>query len=102
MPRITLERYRAAVVCLLPIASRDTSGSRIAALVLLSAYNSYSFRVPLAELALLDDQNYEHALAVIRGRAELLIEPHELIDNGGMEFDVLWSQWADYEQRQAA
>lgn len=86
-------KYSHAVKKLVPIAQRDTSGSRIAALVLLSAYNSYTFQVPLADLALLDEANFEAAITVIRGRAELRIEPQELIDNGQTIFENLFEQW---------
>lgn len=89
----TQATYTEAVKKLLPISQSDTGGSRIAALVLLSAYNSYTFQVPVAEMALLDTGNCEAAMEVIYGRAEFRIEPQELIDNGQQIFENLAEQW---------
>jgi hypothetical protein len=93
MNKITIEIYACAVKKLLPLAQGDTSGSRIAALVLLSSYNSYSFLLPIAELSCLDSANCAAALDVIRGRAELRIEPQELSENGPEIFENLAEQW---------
>lgn len=91
--KISIDDYQNSVKALLPLAFNDTGGSRVAATVLLSAYNSHAFRVPIVDLCILDSNNYAHALNVIRGRVELGTEPHELVSEGGKQFDELWDIW---------
>lgn len=64
------------------LAQGDTGGSRVAAQVLLSAYNGEAWQLNVVDLCVLDKSNYKAALDVIRGRVELYIEPHTLIANG--------------------
>lgn len=99
--KISIEEYRASVKALLPLALGDTGGSRIAALVLLSAYNSHAWRLPIVSLSILDNKNYAHALNVIRGRVELGTEPHELIPDGGQQFEELSDIWKSEKHRAA-
>lgn len=90
---LSVEIYQAAVENLMAIAKQDTSGSRAAAQVLLSAYNGSEFQLDISDLCLLDFPLYACAIAVIRGRVELRIEPHEIISDGGQRFNALWDQW---------
>ena len=93
---ITEQRYCSAVRTLIEIAQGDTGGSRVAAQVLLSAYNGDAFQFNIVELGILDQKHYQAALAVIQGRVELGREPHLCIDNGGRIFEALWEQWKAY------
>jgi len=90
---ITIEEYATAVDLLSGIAQQDTSGSRAAAQVLLSAYNGENWQLDITDLGVLSSNYYEAALVVIRGRTELMIEPHTLIENGEAIFDRLWDLW---------
>lgn len=94
--RITVEEYTAAIEKLIPIAQQNTSGSRAAAQVLLSAYNGSEWQLDVTDLCVLDPFLYECALAVIRGRVELMIEPHTLVENGDKVFNQIWDRWRRY------
>lgn len=90
------ETYTAAVQKLIPIAQGDTGGSRVAAQVLLSAYSGDEFQLDIVDLTNLDRKNYIAALSVIRGRVELGIEPHTVIEQGDKIFQELWLKWERY------
>ncbi len=90
------EQYASSVLNLLKFAQMDCGGSRVCAQVLLSAYNGGEFQLDITDLCLLDGQLYSDALTVIRGRVELNVEPHILIDDGDKLFDRLWRQWNNY------
>ena len=47
----------------------------------------------LTELCNLSNVFYAAAIMVIRGRKELMCEPHSVIDNGDIIFSELWSHW---------
>lgn len=94
MNRITPEEYAKAVVECVKLAQRDTGGSRVMAQVVLSAYNGDAFQLDITDLCNLDTGNYQHAIAVIRGRYEVGREPQEMITNGSEIFHVLWEQWS--------
>ncbi len=85
--------YSGAVNSLVKLAQNDTSGSRVAAQVLLSLYNGHNWHVDLTDLCLLDLRNLLSALIVIRGRVMLSKEPHDVIDNGTDLFRQLEEQW---------
>jgi hypothetical protein len=86
--------YKASVEELLRIAKMRTGGSRVAAQVLLSAYNGYSFHVDVTDLGLLDQETFGHALRVIWGRNQNpWMEPQRVIDNGDVVFGKLWDNW---------
>lgn len=93
---ITRQRYAEAITLLVNTAQRDTGASRVAAQIVLSAYNGHAFQLDITELTNLDATHYAAALDVIRGRAELRIEPHTVIDNGDEIFQDLWQQWQHY------
>ncbi len=102
MDKISREEYAKAVATCLALAQRDTGGSRIAAQVLLSAYNGDSFQLDVAGLSNLDRGNYEIAITVIRGRYDLGREPHEMVTDGSKVFKALWSQWERLELTERA
>lgn len=93
---ITEETYSQAVSKLIKLAQGDTGGSRVAAQVLLSAFNGEAWQLNIVDLSVLDKSNYKAALDVIRGRVELYMEPHTLIENGDRVFEELWHRWERY------
>jgi hypothetical protein len=98
MDRASIER---SVRALLNVANSYSGGSKPAALVLLSAYNSYEFTIPVNELCVLDPNNYQHAINVITARYHGT-EPHEVIDDGAAIFDELWNNWKHLSLNEAA
>jgi len=94
MCKISVKEYGEAVVRLLSLARKGTSGSRAAAQVLLSAYDGYDWQLDICDLSLLDENYYDLALKVIRGRVELGVEPHCLIEDGGRHFGEVLDRWA--------
>lgn len=88
--------YTAAILKLIPLAQGNTGGSRVAAQVLLSAYNGGEFQLNIVDLGNLDRANYAAALGVIRGRVELGIEPHTVVEHGDRIFQELWRKWERY------
>jgi len=90
------ESYIGAIKRLLPLAQSDTSGSRAAAQVLLSAYNGDNWQLDITDLCVLDDDYYQAALLVMHYRRALSEEPHTLITNGDQLFSELQQQWKRY------
>lgn len=97
---VTLPDYQQAVRTLLPVALTDTSGGRVAANLLLSLYDSDTYPLPLADLAVLDLDLLEHALIALRGRVLLGKEPHELLADGSALFTRLTQRWTQLQARQ--
>ena len=93
----TEEEYSAAILKLAALAQGDTGGSRVAAQVLLSAYNGNDFQLNIVDLCNLDRGYYQAALAVIRGRVELGTEPQDLLEDGDHLFSELWKRWERYQ-----
>lgn len=87
------EEYDTAVRQLVNLAQQGTGGGRVAAQVLLSAYNGFDYQLDVSALGNLDRGNFETAMTVIRGRYETGIEPHNLIPNGNKVFNGLWDKW---------
>ena len=79
--------------------NQSGSGAYAAAQVLLSTYNSYNYHMALVDLCNLDEQGYEAAMAVIRGRVEQFREPYLMIKNGQELFDRLEERWASLQTR---
>ena len=96
MEQIPLDKYIAGVETLVPLAQSDTGGARVAAQVLLSAYDGQGFQLDIVDLGLLDEKHYLAALAVIRGRTEHRAEPHTLIFDGDTIFPDLVRMWKGY------
>ncbi|WP_444956768.1 DUF7673 family protein [Microbulbifer sp. ZKSA002] len=91
-----------SVETLLTVANGNSGASKVAALVLLSAWNSYDFSVPVADLALLDGDNFQHAINVMNlryhGRS-----PENVIADGEKKFHTLYRDWNHLEtQRKEA
>lgn len=99
MKPIEHKEYEEAVRLLTGLAQTDTSGGRAAAQVVLSAYNGDEWQLDVTELSLLDGKYYQAAIDVIRGRKELMLEPHNLIDGGREIFHRIWDQWRRYHIR---
>lgn len=93
LEKITKEEYAAAVISLIHLAQQGTSGGKVAAQVLLSAYNGEEFQLDVASLNNLDRNNYELAITVIRGRYEICCEPHSVVKEGSKIFGALWDRW---------
>ena len=102
MNKIDKETYSQAVSKLVKLAQGDTGGSRVAAQVLLSAYNGEDWQLNIVDLCVLDKTNYQAALEVIRGRVELYIEPHTLLKDGDRIFEELWQRWERYHVKNRA
>lgn len=94
MEKVTTEQYADAVARLVLLAREPTSGGRVAAQVLLSAYKGSEFQLDLAGMANLDRGNFELAMTIIRGRYETGREPHRLIADGSCVFGELWATWS--------
>ena len=90
---MTLEDYSNAVVKLAKLAQDSTGGAKVAAQVLLSAYNGESFQLNVVSLCNLDENYFEAAMAVIVGRRAFQKEPHQLIKNGDKVFSDLRERW---------
>ncbi|WP_444931536.1 hypothetical protein ACJJIF_07100 [Microbulbifer sp. SSSA002] len=91
-----------SVETLLRVANGYSGASEIAAQVLLSAWNSSDFAVPVAELSLLDGDNYQHAINVINLRYQGK-SPQSVITNGEKKFHTLYRYWSYLEiQRKEA
>ncbi|WP_444886503.1 DUF7673 family protein [Microbulbifer sp. JMSA008] len=91
-----------SVETLLTVANGYSGASAIAAQVLLSAWNSNDFTVPVAELSLLDGENYQHALNVMTLRYQGK-EPQSVIAQGEKKFRTLCVEWSHLEtQRKGA
>ena len=86
MDRITPAEYATAVTACVALAQYPTGGGRVAAQVLLSAYNGDSFQLDITSLCNLDNENYAHALDVIRGRYEVGQEPQQMIPMAAVYF----------------
>lgn len=85
------KKYREGVKVLSQMClTHDGPAASAAAQVLLSAYDSSTFQVKTTALCMLDGENLEHALAILRGRVVCMIEPHQLLDEGQDVFDRLY------------
>lgn len=93
---IDTETYSLAIQKLVTMAQGDTGGARVAAQVLLSAYNGDAYQLNIVDLCNLDKDHYHAALSVIRGRKELGREPQGCLKNGDQIFEGLWQQWERY------
>ncbi len=93
---VAVEEYIEGIKTLILLAQGDTGGSRVAAQVLLSAYNGEAFQLNVVDLGNLDQKHYQAALSVIQGRVELHKEPQNMIENGSSVFKNLWRQWQAY------
>ena len=98
--RVTYDQYAEAVINLFNLAEMGCGGSSCAAQVLLSLYNGTAFNVDMARVACnLDAKNLDAALVAIKGRGQLMIEPHNVIQDGSKHFKRLWQQWENLHVR---
>lgn len=93
LEKVSREEYAQAVVAAIHLARQCTSGARVAAQALLSAYNGQEFQLDVSDLGNLDRKNYEVVLTVIRGRCDTGYEPHSMVKNGSKIFGDLWDKW---------
>ena len=93
---IDTETYSQAIHQLISLAQGDTGWAKVAAQVLLSAYNGEAFQLNIGDLTTLDKDHYHAALLVIRGRVELGREPQHFLKNGDRVFTDLRQQWQRY------
>lgn len=97
---VTYDEYAKAVVKLFELAHMDCGGSYHAAQVLLSLFNGGEFHVDLARMTCnLDTKYLNAALVAIKGRGQLMIEPHQVIQDGSKHFENLWRQWESLHVR---
>jgi len=91
-----------SVETLFTVANGYSGASKAAALVLLSAWNSNDFSLPIAELSLLDGDNFWHAINVINLRYHGK-SPQSVIAGGDKKFHALYREWNHLEtQRKKA
>ncbi len=93
LKQVSQEEYTKAVIAAIQLAQQSTSGGRMAAQALLSAYNGEDFQLDIASLSVLDRNNFETIMTVIRGRYDTGTEPHYLVENGSQIFRDLWDHW---------
>ena len=90
---VSRDNYTKATLALCQLALGDTSGSRTAAQMLLSAYNGKNWQLDITDLCNLDPTNFQHAMVFITCRAKLYTEPHTLLKNGDELFGRLHNHW---------
>jgi len=89
------EDYSKAVASLYDLAVTDCGGSRCAAQVLLSLYDGVRWKADLADICCTLDGNYfSQVIVAMRGRAFLMKEPHEAIQQGSQRFVNLAEDWS--------
>lgn len=82
-------KYTDAVEELLFLAYMDCGGARIAAQVLLSAYNSSRWKLELGNLIILEGSYFQAAMDVIHYRIRTIYEPNDVIENGNKRLEEL-------------
>lgn len=93
--KVTMRDYADAIDVLYEHACSDHELSRLAANVLLSAYNSSLYPLELAPLFNSEETFLNQVLIIIRGRSTLKMEPHHAIKRGPQKFDRLKSEWLE-------
>ena len=93
MQKVKIQEYEEAVSQLIPLALTDSLAGRAAAQVLLGTFNGFKFKLDITDLCFLDRRNFDLAIAVIRGRVELGLEPHAVVDEGRENFYKIWDMW---------
>lgn len=79
----------------------DCSGARVFATVLASLYNGNRVKFDVSDLRLLDSENFEHALNVMRLSFETHSEPHTWFPKGGAIFEKMIADWGFEKKRRA-
>lgn len=85
----TDEIYVGSVSSLLIAAMESDTRAQIAASVLLSAYNSYEYKICVTDLVCLGMKLFDDAMNIIKLRTLTGIEPHKLVADGHETFRLL-------------
>lgn len=93
--KVTMRDYSDAINGLYEYACSDRQHSRLAANVLLSAYNSKLYPLELQPLYESDISLLNQVLIIIRGRSTLKMEPHHAISRGPEKFGRLKDEWVE-------
>ena len=91
-----VRHYQQAIEYLLPVVLQDAEGARVAAQVLLSAYNGDDYQLNITDLGRfgVDEEAIMNAiLTVVYARARTGIAPQGLIDKGDARFYALGQHW---------
>lgn len=84
--RIERHEYAVAIAAMVKLAQIHCGGSRVAAQVLLSAYNGDDYQLNVTDMRVLSRENHDYAMTVIQGRYDTNLEPHNVIENGDQIF----------------
>ena len=79
-------------------AQLDCGSSRVFAQFIASLYNGYRFKADVSDIGVLDPENFEHLMNVLRLCYMTQREPLTFIDNGSEVFEGIISQW-DMEKK---
>lgn len=93
------ELYKKSICQLLCLIEQKHTASAIAASVLLCAYNSFEYKVAVADLILLEIDGLKAATNIIYLRSVTGLEPHLLIENGEVIFyglQIMFGEYAKY------
>ena len=78
---------------LLRVAESDTGPSGIIAKFLAGLYNGYRYRFDLTDFRALDDDLFEHCLAVLRLDHRPVVDVHRYFPDGGDRFKRMIADW---------
>ena len=93
--QVTMRDYSDAIDNLYELSCSDREHSRLAANVLLSAYNSKLYPLELEPLFESDSNLLNQVLIIIRGRSTLKMEPHHAVQRGPEKFGRLKAEWVE-------
>lgn len=85
----TDELYAESLRALIQAAMENDIRAQIAASVLLSAYNSFEYKICVTDLVCLGMKLFDDAMNIIRLRTLTGIEPHKLVADGHETFRLL-------------
>lgn len=81
--------------------NHDSSGARVFARLLASLYNGNRVQMDVSDMSLLDMENFEHAMNVIRLCMETRREPHSFFKDGNKIFEAMIANWGFEKKRRA-
>lgn len=93
---------RSAEIALNWATRHNCSGARVFATVLASLYNGKRVKFDVSDLRLLDSENFEHAVNVMRLSFETNSEPHTWFPGGGRIFEKMISDWGFEKKKRSA
>lgn len=88
--------YADSIRSLLNVAMENDNRAQIAASVLLSAYNSFEYKICVNDLVCLGIESFDDAMKVIMLQPHTDIEPHQLLGNGLKIFRLLQKKHGVY------